>query len=203
MPRPHRPQIAGGLYHVTTRGNRRQRIYLERRDSEFFLEALDTVIRRFGWLCHSYCLMPNHYHLLIETPWPNIARGMHDLNSRFSHWFNTRHDENGHLFARRYRSVLIESDTHFLELVRYIALNPVRAGLCDKPEGWIWSSYGGLIGRGERELFVTETRVIEAFSAQNGEGLERIRIFVNEGRPAHDTFTSPGARHGAMAEADG
>jgi REP element-mobilizing transposase RayT len=96
MARSPRPQIAGGLYHVATRGNRRQRIFFERRDGEVFLSTLGDVIAVHRWRCHSYCLMPNHYHLLVETPDPDIALGMHRLNSRFAHWFNARHEVTGH-----------------------------------------------------------------------------------------------------------
>ncbi|MHB8059300.1 MAG: REP-associated tyrosine transposase [Gaiellaceae bacterium] len=201
MARARRPQIAGGLYHVTTRGNRRQRIFLNRRDGERFLSVLEVVAKRHGWLCHSYCLMPNHYHLLLETPEANIAAGMHRLNSCFAHWFNTRHDLTGHLFERRYRSVLVETDAHFLELVRYIALNPVRSGLCERPETWSWGSYTWMIGSEPNPLLTTE-RVVSVFTTRHESALVRLRAFVEDGFPEPDTFTSTGARHGDVAGLD-
>ena len=149
---------------------------------------LADVLSAHRWDCHSYCLMPNHYHLLVETPEPDIASGMHKLNSRFAHWFNTRHDVTGHLFERRYRSVVVESDEHLLELVRYIALNPVRASLCDRAEMWDWSGYGSLAGVRKPDPLLTTSRIMDAF----GPGLEpaqtRLRMFVGDGRP-RDTFT--------------
>jgi REP element-mobilizing transposase RayT len=188
---------------VITRGNRRQRIFLDRRDGEFFLEVLEIVVRRHRWLCHSYCLMPNHYHLLVETPDPDISAGMHRLNSRFVHWFNARHELEGHLFERRFRSVVVETQEQFLELVRYIALNPVRASLCERPEAWGWGSYRGLIGLDERDRFLTTKRVFDAFATSSKPALERIRGFVADGIRGLDTFSSTGARHGDMAGRDG
>ncbi|HEY5479516.1 MAG TPA: transposase [Gaiellaceae bacterium] len=198
MARSPRPQFAGGLYHVTTRGNRRQRIFLDRRDGDFFLTVLGVVVKRHGWRCHSYCLMPNHYHLLLETPEADIAAGMHRLNSRFAHWFNKRRDLTGHLFERRYRSVLVETDAHFLELVRYIALNPVRSGLCERPETWSWSSYAWLIGPEQNPLLTTE-RLVTAFATRRGSALTKLRAFVDDGLAEPDGFTSTGARHRDVA----
>jgi len=185
MSRPSRTQIANGLYHVTTRGNRRQRIFEDKRDGEVFLLMLADVVVHHRWQCHSYCLMPNHYHLLVETPSPDISCGMHRLNSRFAHWFNARHNTTGHLFERRYRAVLVETDEYLLELVRYLALNPVRASLCDRAELWEWSSYGALVRtRGRGPLAMTK-RIVEAFSTNPERALERLRAFVDEGRPKH------------------
>jgi REP element-mobilizing transposase RayT len=183
MARSPRPQIAGGLYHVATRGNRRQRIFFERRDGEVFLSTLGDVIAVHRWRCHSYCLMPNHYHLLVETPDPDIALGMHRLNSRFAHWFNARHEVTGHLFERRYRSVVVETDEYLLELVRYIALNPVRALLCDRAEMWEWSSYGALAGVREPDHLLSTRRIMDAFANTPELAQTRLRTFVDDGRP--------------------
>ncbi len=170
MARPLRPQIAGGLYHIMCRGNHRAPIYIDTRDGQMFISILADVIKRHSWYCHSYCLMPNHYHLLIETPNADIASGMHRLNNRFAKWFNVRREQTGHLFECRYRSVIIETDEQFLELVRYIALNPVRALLCERAEMWRWSSYGALVGVRARNSLLTTRRVMTAFAIDPGSG---------------------------------
>ncbi len=173
-----------------SRGNHRERIFTERRDGLTFLSMLAEVVKRHNWRCHAYCLMPNHYHLLVETPNADIAAGMHRLNNRFAKWINARHAQTGHLFERRYRSIVIESDEQLLELVRYIALNPVRAMLCERAEMWEWSSYGAQVGVRERNPLLTTTRVATAFAGGGfAPTAERIREFVNEGRPKFDTFS--------------
>jgi putative transposase len=147
MPRLPRRQIPDGLYHVTTRGNRRQPIVLEDRDCEVFLFLLGKVVERLGWKVHAYCLMTNHYHLLVETPNADISVGMQLLNGQYAQAFNRRHGYEGHLFERRFAAEEIESDWHLLEVCRYIVLNPVRAGLCRHPGEWRWSSYRATVGR--------------------------------------------------------
>jgi putative transposase len=139
MPRPLRPQVAGGVYHVTARGVDHAAVYHKEDDRVLFLALFEKAIARYGWRSHIYCLMTTHFHLLIETPRPNIARGMQRLNGTYAQAFNERHGRGGHLFAGRYFSALLESDEHYVEAFRYIANNPVRAGLCDRPEDWPWS----------------------------------------------------------------
>ena len=157
MARRARPQLPGGIYHVGTRGNRRQAIVLEDRDCELFLFLLGQVVAHLGWKVHSYCLMTNHYHLLVETPGSDISVGMQLLNGQYAQAFNRRHGYEGHLFERRFFSEVVESDWHLLELCRYIVLNPVRAGLCRHPGEWRWSSYRALLGRVGRPRFLTLT----------------------------------------------
>jgi REP element-mobilizing transposase RayT len=143
MARARRVQIAGGIYHVTARGNRRQAIYQDDDDRRRFLGVRDRVVHRYGWRIHAYCLMTNHFHLLVETPDANLSRGMQRLNSEYATYFNTRFAHVGHLFQQRFVSRLIESEHYFLEALRYIAFNPVRAGLCEHPADWPWSSFHG------------------------------------------------------------
>lgn len=137
---------APGTYHVMSRGNRRQRIYLDRLDHRRFFDILEEVVRRHDWLLYAYCLMPNHFHLLVETRTPTLALGMHRLNGTYAQWFNWRHAVDGHLFGDRYRRQPIETDLHLLETARYIVLNPVRAKLVAHPGQWEWSSYRATIG---------------------------------------------------------
>ena len=127
MARPLRIEFDGALYHVTSRGNKREDIYLDDIDRLIFLDVLAEVCRRFNWVCHAYCQMTNHYHLLIETPDANLSLGMRHLNGVYTQKFNYHHDRVGHVFQGRYKGILVEKEAHLLELARYIVLNPVRA----------------------------------------------------------------------------
>src|SRR5688572_26326927 len=120
MARPPRLQVPGGVYHITTRGVRRQAIFGDDSDRELFLRILGDVVDLRGWRCHAYCLMPNHYHLVISTPEPDLSAGMHHLNLRYARRFNARYGHEGHLFDRRFHSILIRSDWHLLEVIRYV-----------------------------------------------------------------------------------
>ena len=146
MARPLRLEVEDGIYHVTARGNERKAIYRGAADREHFLEILRGTLERFSWRCLSYCLMTNHYHLLVRTPHPSLARGMRDLNGIYAQAFNRRHGRCGHLFQGRYRAVLIEADEHLLTAVAYIVRNPVRAGVCASPGDWRWSSHAAALG---------------------------------------------------------
>lgn len=146
MARPLRIEFPGAIYHATSRGNARRKIFLDDEDREAFLSILAWVVERFGWICHAYCLMDNHFHLLIETPEPNLARGMRQLNGVYTQAFNRHHRKVGHLFQGRYKAILVERDGYLLELARYIVLNPVRARIVKAPEGYAWSSYRPTLG---------------------------------------------------------
>ena len=141
MGRPVRINLAGGVYHVTARGTGPIEIYRDDVDRRIFLERLLTVERRFAWIRRALCLMGTHYHLLVETPLPNLSAGMHQLNGLYAALFNRRHGRVGALFQGRFSAVLLESDEHLIAARDYIAANPVRAGLCARPEDWPWSSY--------------------------------------------------------------
>jgi putative transposase len=143
MARPPRIQVAGGIYHVTSRGNRKQPIFHDDDDRNRFLGLRNRVVQRNGWHMHAYCLMTNHFHLLVATPQPNLSSGMQRLKSEYAAYFNERFALVGHLFEQRFGSRLIETEEHFRETLRYIALNPVRAGLCEHPSQWRWSSFFG------------------------------------------------------------
>jgi REP-associated tyrosine transposase len=180
MPRPHRLQIAGGTYHLTSRGNRRQRIFLDDHDRRTFLGILAAVVGRRGWRCSAYCLMPNHYHLLVETPEPDISSGMQDLNSRYAAGFNWRYGLTGHLFQGRFHSILVEQEEHFLELARYLMLNPVRAGLCARPDEWRWSSYGATLGTDAKPPFLTLEPLLGRFGSTSANARFRFAAFVDD-----------------------
>lgn len=158
---------------MTTRGNRRQSIFLGDGDYERFLDLLAEVARRYGWRIHAYCLMPNHYHLVAETPEGTLSDGMERLNGRYAQWFNLRHGYEGHVFERRFHSRLVESLAHLMELARYLPLNPVRARLCTTAAGWRWSSYRAAIGKAPRPRFLAPGRVLGLF----GKGARARRAF--------------------------
>ena len=146
MARPIRLEFAGALYHVTSRGDRREAIYEDDADRERFLAVLADVVRDFNWVCHAYCLMSNHYHLLIETPDANLSKGMRQLNGVYTQASNRRHGREGHLFQGRFKAILVDADSYLLEVARYVVLNPVRARMVRDPAKWPWSSYRAMIG---------------------------------------------------------
>ncbi|MFZ5932304.1 MAG: REP-associated tyrosine transposase [Pseudomonadota bacterium] len=146
MSRPLRLEYSGAVYHLTARGNARQAIFVDNADRELFLTALGEVVARFGWLCHAFCLMDNHYHLLIETPEANLSRGMRQLNGVYTQRFNRRHQRAGHVFQGRFKAIVVERDSHLLELCRYVVLNPVRAGMVRHIARYKWSSYPATMG---------------------------------------------------------
>lgn len=146
MARPPRIEAPGAIHHVVARGNERKAIYRDATDKLRFLEILGLTSTRYGWRVLAYCLMGNHYHLLVQTPNANLARGMRELNGVFAQAFNRRHGRDGHLFQGRYRAILVQADEHLLSAVRYIVRNPVRARLCERVEEWRWSSHAATVG---------------------------------------------------------
>jgi len=146
MARPLRIEFPGGLYHVTARGNGRQSIFADDVDCQRFLAVLASVISRYRVVCHAYCLMVNHYHLLLETPEANLSRSMRQLNGVYSQAFNRRHQRPGHVLQGRFHAQVVDKDTYLRAVCRYIVLNPVRAGLVHHPQQWRWSSYRATAG---------------------------------------------------------
>lgn len=156
MARPPRLQILDGIYHLTARGNERAAIFRDDADRSDFLELVADVRERYHWRIFSYCLMSNHYHLLAQTPEPNLARGMRQLNGVYAQSFNRRHGRVGHLLQGRYSARLVQADEHLLATARYIVRNPVRAGLCRHPREWRWSSQRATLGLEPRWFLDTE-----------------------------------------------
>jgi putative transposase len=181
MVRPLRIQYPGAVYHVTTRGNERKAIFQDEQDRETFLRTLHHVIDRYHWVCDAYCLMNNHYHLLVETPDGNLSKGMRQLNGVYTQLFNRRHRRIGHLFQGRYKAILIQKDSHLLEASRYVVLNPVRAGTVKRPDQWKWSSYLATAGKGKPHPCLTTEWIIQQFSSERAAGERAYRQFVREG----------------------
>ena len=181
MARPLRIEYPGAVYHVTSRGNARRKIYLDDDDREMFLATLAWVVERFGWICHSYCLLGNHFHLLIETPKPNLSLGMRQLNGVYTQRFNRRHKKAGHLFQGRFKAILVERDSYLLELARYIVLNPVRAKMVNRPEHYAWSSYRPTLGTAPVPAGLTIDWVLSQFARTKPVARKRYAAFVREG----------------------
>ena len=181
MSRPLRIEYPGAVYHVTSRGNEKKPVFKDDNDRQNFLNTLQHVNKRYNWICHTYCLMTNHYHLLIETPDGNLSIGMRQLNSVYTQLFNKRHGRTGHLFQGRYKAILIQKDSHLLEVCRYVVLNPVRAKMVDKPEGWKWSSYLATGGKAKPHPCLTPDWVLGQFSRKQGKAEQEYRKFVSWG----------------------
>lgn len=182
MARPLRLEFPGAVYHVTSRGNARQDIVADDRDRSLVVSLLAHVVDRYGWLCHAYCLMDNHYHLLVETQQPNLSLGMRQLNGRYTQAYNRQHDRVGHLFQGRFTAILVEKEAHLLELCRYVVLNPVRAKMVPHPRQWAWSSYRATVGEATAPAWLTTDWVLGQFGQKIGLAREQYRSFVVEGR---------------------
>jgi REP element-mobilizing transposase RayT len=178
MSRQPRAEVESGIYHVLARGNRKQDTFLDDADRLRYLRILEVVVGRMEWMCMSYCLMGNHVHLLIETRLPNLGAGMHCLQGKYAQYFNRRHGFVGHLFQDRFKSPQIETDPQLWQTAKYIALNPVAAGLCVKPEEYPWSSHAGIVN-GTAPAWLAAARLESYFGSQGGEGIRRYDDFVN------------------------
>ncbi len=182
MARPLRIEFSGALYHVTSRGDGREDIFLAPADRRMFLDVLAGVQERYNWTVHAYCLMTNHYHLVVETPDGNLAKGMRELNGVYTQRFNRFHVRVGHVFQGRYKAILVQKEAYLLELARYVVLNPVRAGMVRTANDYPWSSYRAMINpaAGPRWL---ETRVIlSAFGEQEDVAVAGYRRFIADGK---------------------
>jgi REP element-mobilizing transposase RayT len=181
MARPLRIEYAGAVYHVTSRGNARADIFTDSADRQTFLLLLESVINRFNWTCHAYCLMDNHYHLLIETPDGNLSMGMRHLNGVYTQSFNRRHKRVGHVFQGRFKAVIVEKERYLLELCRYVVLNPVRAGMVSAPQKWLWSSYHATAGNAKREPYLATDWILGQFGKAKSEARIKYKQFVKDG----------------------
>lgn len=181
MSRPLRIEYPGAVYHVTSRGNARQEVFLNDSDREIFIATLAWVVGRFGWICHAYCLMDNHFHLLIETPQPNLSLGMRQLNGVYTQRFNRTHNRVGHLFQGRFKAILVDRDNYLLELCRYIVLNPVRAHMVTSASQYHWSSYLATVGEAPIPAGLTIDWVLSQFASTKAAARKRYAEFVEEG----------------------
>jgi len=181
MSRPLRLEHPGALWHVTSRGNERREIFRDDPDRELFLETLGRVVAMFRWRLYAWVLMNNHYHLLFETPEPNLSRGMRQLNGIYTQRFNRRHRRAGHLMQGRFKAILVEKEPHLLELCRYVVLNPVRAGAARSARDWRWSSYRATAGYAPSPGWLDIDGVLSLFGGRRAAARERYRSFVSDG----------------------
>jgi putative transposase len=181
MSRPIRIEFPNALYHVTARGDRREDIFDDDVDRRGFLDTLTQVVEQFNWLCYAWCLMDNHYHLLIQTPDANLSKGMRQLNGVFTQASNRRHNRVGHLFQGRFKAILVEEQAYLLELARYVVLNPVRAGMVKRPDKWAWSSYRSSMGLAPAPAFLAVDGLLALFAKRRTVAQARYAKFVAEG----------------------
>jgi REP element-mobilizing transposase RayT len=180
MARPLRIEYPGAFYHVTSRGNEKKDVFKSQKDREKFLEYLESATKRYGAAIHAYCLMSNHYHLLLETPAGNLAQIMRHINGAYTTYFNVKRKRSGHLFQGRYKAILIEADEYAIELLRYIHLNPVRVGMVGKPEEYQWSSHRSYIGQNKVTDWLKTEFILGYFGRKAADAKNKYRKFIED-----------------------
>jgi len=178
MTRPLRIEYPGALHHVMSRGDNKQGIFLNDHDRERFFDIYSDIVDRLGWATFAWCLMGNHFHLVVETPDPNLSEGMRLLNGIYTQYFNKNHGRVGHLFQGRFRSIVVEKNRYLLELIRYVVLNPVRSGRIDAPGDWRWSSYRATAGLEECPDWFDPGWILELVSEGVGGRESRRRQYI-------------------------
>lgn len=202
MARPLRIQYENALYHVMSRGNERKNIVRDDLDRKKRLEWLEKTVEIYGWDLFSFVLMDNHDHLFLQTPQANLSEGMQYLNGCYTSYFNRRHRRHGHLFQGRFRAQLIEEQGHYLELSRYIHLNPVRANMVDRPEQWRWSSYPGYHRSSKILSWVDYDTVLGEFGSTKQKAKKQYRVFVRQGMDKRLQSPVSGAVSGLIVGSD-
>jgi putative transposase len=181
MARELRIEEPGGIYNVGSRGNNKETMFYDDIDRMDFLRLLAKVAVRYDWRGWAYCLMGNHFHLVLQIPRCGLSNGMQELNTGYAMRTNKRYGRTGHLVRNRFYSKLVKEDSHLLELCRYVVLNPVRAGLCASPADWQWSSYRACAGLEQPHPFLDVERVLGLFSHHPNEARRAYRSFVLSG----------------------
>jgi len=179
MARQLRIEYEGAFYHITSRGNQRDKIFWDDKDKEEFKKILNRTKQRYGYLLHAYVLMDNHYHLLIETPHANIKQAMQNINTSYTVYVNRRHNRFGHLLQGRYKAFIVDKENYLLELGRYIHLNPVRAKIAQRPEDYKWSSYREYL-QGWKQTITDTDDTLFSFSTKRAIAVEKYQEFMSE-----------------------
>lgn len=180
MVRPLRIEFPGALYHVTARGNAQQDIFLDDEDRRRFVQVLERVVSRFHLLLHAYCLMDNHFHLVVETPEANLSKAMRQLNGVYTQAFNQRHRRVGHVLQGRSKAIIVDRDGYLLELCRYVVLNPVCTRSVRRPDAYRWPSYRATAGLAPTLPFLTVDWLLSQFGRQRATAQRKYRAFVDE-----------------------
>ena len=181
MARPLRVQFPGAIYHITSRGNAGLPIFADDVDRQSLLLLFHEAVSRFNWIFYAYCLMDNHYHLLVETADRNLSQGMRHINGVYTQRHNRRNSRTGHVFQGRFKSIIVERESYLLELCRYVVLNPVRAGMVKQPEQYSWSSYRVTAGLDKKPSFLATDWVLGQFAGKKHEARGQYREFVLAG----------------------
>jgi putative transposase len=181
MARPQRLEFPGAIYHVTSRGNDQQKIFADTEDRDFFLSILSKVVHRYNWVCHAYCLMDNHYHLIIETLDGKLSIGMRQLNGIYTQNFNLRHHREGPVMHGRFKAILVQRDQFLREMCRHVVLNPVRTKTVRQPEKYRWSSYSSTAGLIESPDFLSTDWILRQFGKQKKNAELQYQTYVHEG----------------------
>ncbi|MBD0330551.1 MAG: transposase [Thermoleophilia bacterium] len=183
MGRPLRVIEPGGFYQVVSRGNFGQQIFFRPLDYAVFLDRAAVLARENGWVVYAYCLMPNHFHFLMNVTSGRLSRGVQVMNAGHSRMINSRYERTGegHLFRNRFYAGLIERESHLRETVRYVVLNPKRAGLCELPEEWPWSSYAACTGLELGHPLLATTETLRLFGHRPGPAARAFREFIRDG----------------------
>jgi len=179
--RPLRIEYPGAFYHVTSRRNERGTVFQSNRDREKYLSYVESAHERYGAVVHTYCLMGNHYHLLLETPRGNLSKILQYINGAYTTYFNIKRNRSGHLFQGRFKGILVDKDEYCKELSRYIHLNPVRAGMVKTALEYLWSSYRYFVETGKKPKWLKTELVLEDFGGEGGRGYRRYREYVEKG----------------------
>ena len=181
MNRPLRIELENSLYHITSRGDRREKIFLSDSDRLAWLSILEETCTRFNFVVLAYCQMGNHYHILLKVPSGGLARGMCHLNGKYARYFNRTHRLVGHVFQGRYKAILCQDEPYRNELCRYIELNPVRAKIVSTPDEWLWSSYGAKMGFVDSPEWLKSQEVLQKFGSSLAGARHAYREFVLAG----------------------
>jgi REP element-mobilizing transposase RayT len=176
--RPSRDASPGDFFHVCTRGNSRCDVYTDAEDRRVFLTILDRCRIKHNWRIYAWCLMTTHYHLVVATPDGGLSLGMCGLNGGFARWWNKRQGREDHLFGKRFASTKITSDEHLFTAIRYVLLNPVRAGICDDPSEWSWSSYRASTGLAKAPPLLALGELLELFDVDPASAVVALRDLV-------------------------
>lgn len=194
MVRPLRIEYPGAWYHVMNRGRRAENIFLKEKDYERFLSLLQETSEMFDLRISAYCLMPNHYHLLVQTPSANLSRAMRHINGVYTQRFNRSKEIDGQLFRGRFKSILVEEDSHLLELLRYIHRNPVRAKICQSVSDFNWSSHYGYISSCKDDKWLHKEFLLSMFADSPDRANTLYRKFV-DGEDSQDILDFYGKKN--------